>query len=644
VSRKYVFPFPAVIGQDKVKKALILNVINPAIGGVLISGEKGTAKSTLVRGLAALMPGMDVVELPLNVTEDRLIGSIDIEKAVLEGRKSFEPGILKRAHGNILYVDEVNLLSEHIVNCLLEVSASGVNRVEREGISCSHESCFVLVGTMNPEEGPLRPQFLDRFGLYVEVKGSSDFNERKEIIRRRLEYEKAPDVYIKKWQEEAELISIKITKARETLPQIKVSESVMKLAAEIVMGGNCAGHRGELVIIETSRALAAYANRRNITVEDIKEAAEFALPHRVRQIPPQQTVKQEEPQEPDLKEPESDKQQNDTNENENLNENNENHIEQNNEEKPQGQRQENQVDEPENNNDTDSSRNNDISSKDEENVEEPGDIFEVRALNIQPLDKKKRKGSGKRIRTKTGSLQGRYIRYTFPKNKIWDIAFDATFRAAAPFQKYRERNGVAVAIQNSDFREKVREKRTGSTILFIVDASGSMGVKQRMKAVKGAILSLLNDAYQKRDRVGMIAFRKDSAQLLLGITRSVDLAQKKLRDLPTGGKTPLASGLYRGYEIIKAAKLKDPDMVPFIVLVSDGRANVSLKGGNPMDEALELANKIAAEGIKSLVIDTEKDFIKLGLASKIAEAMKADYYRLEELEAGEIAYTVRSFV
>ena len=203
---------------------------------------------------------------------------------------------------------------------------------------------------------------------------------------------------------------------------------------------------------------------------------------------------------------------------------------------------------------------------------------------------------------------------------------------------------MAAVINHGDLREKVREKRTGSTILFVVDASGSMGVKQRMKAVKGAILSLLNDAYQKRDKVGMITFRQNAAQLLLGVTRSVDLAQKMLIDLPTGGKTPLASGLYKSYEIIKAARLKDPDMVPLIVLVTDGRANAAVHGGNPVHEALELAGKIAAEGIKALVIDTEKHFIKLGIAAKIAHAMKADYYELEDLKENEIEFLVRGLV
>jgi magnesium chelatase subunit D len=647
MSGEFVFPFPAVIGQEKVKQALILNVINPAIGGVLISGEKGTAKSTLVRGLAAVLPALEVVELPLNVTEDRLVGSLDIEKAVLEGQRSFEPGILMKADGNILYVDEVNLLSEHIVNCLLEVSASGVNHVEREGISASHEARFVLVGTMNPEEGLLRPQFLDRFGLYVEVKGAGNLEERMEIVRRRLEYEKKPEVYRRKWLAENTELAQQITKARRALSLVEVSESDMKLAADLAVAGNCAGHRAELVIIEASRALAALAERRQLTEQDIRDAAELALPHRIRQTPSQ-------PAPNETNENESDQDQADSSPEEPADDNYEQPNEELTEEESEGQEENQASQEQEKNSEENSpedkadsappNNNNQNQYNNEEKIEEPGEVFVVKPINIQPLEKKKRRGTGKRSRTKTDSLQGRYIRATFPGDKVRDIAFDATMRAAAPYQKTREKNGLTLVIEKSDIREKIREKRTGSTILFIVDASGSMGARQRMKAVKGAILSLLNDAYQKRDRVGMVAFRKDSAQLLLGITRSVDLAQKSLIELPTGGKTPLAGGLVRGYEILRAAKLKDPEMIPLIVLVSDGRANVSLNGRSPVEDALDVAGKIAAAGIQAMVIDTEKDFVKLGLAAQIAESMNAQYYKIEDLQAGEIACTVRNFV
>lgn len=653
MKRNCVYPFSAIIGQEKVKKALMLNVINPSIGGVLISGEKGTAKSTLVRGLAQLMKDMQVIELPLNVTEDRLLGTIDIEKAIAKGEKSFEAGILKKAHGNMLYVDEVNLLSEHIVNCLLEVSASGINHVEREGISFQHHSRFVLVGTMNPEEGNLRSQFLDRFGLYVDVKGSKDIVERKEIIKRRLKYEENPLDYINIWKVQSEPLLNKILKAKDYLIKVEVSDSIMNFAAEISKEANCCGHRAELVIIETAKAIAAFENRKNITVNDIKEAAELALPHRMREIPSKINETQENQDKNEEKDENKNKLEDSMEHNSKQNNNTmESNYETN--EKANEKSQE-QYDKREGNEKKEENINSNLhdkeeheneNNKDESNevIDEIGRTFTVKSLNIQAIDRKERKGSGKRSRTKTDLIQGRYIRYSFPKEKVKDIAFDATFRAAAPYQKLRKKNGLAIAIEKKDFREKVREKRTGSTILFIVDASGSMGAKKRMAAVKGAVVSLLTDAYQKRDKVGMVAFRKKEAEVLLGITRSVELAQKSLRTMTTGGRTPLAAGLLKGCEILKAAKKKDPDMVPVIVLVSDGRANSSLNGGDALQEAINMANIISEEGIQTIVIDTEQDFIKLGLAKKMAQVMKAQYYKLAELEAGEIAGVVRSCV
>lgn len=306
MKHNYIFPFAAIIGQEKVKKALLLNLINPKIGGVLLSGERGTAKSTLVRGMAALSEGMKVINLPLNITEDRLVGSIDIEKTLLEGKRSFEPGILKEAHENMLYVDEVNLLSEHLVNCLLEVASSGLNRVEREGISFAHPSCFILVGTMNPEEGYLRSQFLDRFGLFVKVEGCAEVLERKEIMRRRLEYEKSTLGFIEKWKRESDVIAQQIKDAKQTLSRVQVSDNVMKLAAEIAKEANCAGHRAELVIVETAKAMAAYEGRSNITIGHIKEAAEYALPHRKREKPTEQELP---PESPDMEGQEDDNEQ-----------------------------------------------------------------------------------------------------------------------------------------------------------------------------------------------------------------------------------------------------------------------------------------------------------------------------------------------
>ncbi len=277
------FPFAAVAGQEKIKKALLLNVINPRIGGVLISGEKGTAKSTLVRGLANLTQDMRVVDLPLNITEDRLVGSLDIRKAIREGVRAFEAGLLHGAHRNFLYVDEVNLLSEHIVNILLEVSSTGVNTVEREGLSLSHPSRFILVGSMNPEEGLLRPQFTDRFGLYVEAAGEKDIDIRKEIIKRRLAYEKDTAGFCLRWKKENEAIKSAIIKAKESLTKVIISGESYKLAAQLAQEGKCAGHRAEIVLLETARALAAYEGQDSITENNILEAAALALPHRIRE-------------------------------------------------------------------------------------------------------------------------------------------------------------------------------------------------------------------------------------------------------------------------------------------------------------------------------------------------------------------------
>ncbi len=622
-----VFPFAAIIGQKKVKKALLLNLINPKIGGVLLSGEKGTAKSTLVRGMAALSEGMKVVNLPLNITEDRLIGSIDIEKTLAEGKRNFEPGILKEAHENILYVDEVNLLSEHLVNCLLEAASSGINKVEREGISFAHPSQFVLVGTMNPEEGHLRSQFLDRFGLFAEVSGCMDLLERKEIIKRRLEYEKSPLDFIEKWRLESDVLAKQIKDAKQYLSRVQVSDNVMKLAAEIAKGANCAGHRAELVIVETAKAMAAYEKRSNIAIGHIKEAAEYALPHRKREKPMEQELPSEPPQ---MEDQEDD---------------NEKPLEQLEQpEKQESNQQENtnpmEPEQQENKGHEDEDKKEDDNMSIDQ-LDDIGRTFIVRNLDIRMMDRKKRKGEGKRIRTKTDTKKGQYIRYKAPKDKLQDIAFDATLRAAAPYQSIRDKNGLAVTIESSDFREKVREKRTGSTIIFIVDASGSMGAKKRMSAVKGAVVSLLTDAYQKRDKVGLIAFRKKEAEVLLNITRSVDMAEKHLKALPTGGKTPLSAGLLKGYEMIKIAQKKNPDMLPIIVLVSDGRTNAAINGGEPLDEALEVANKIQMEGIRSIVVDTEQDFIKLEIAKDIAQALGARYYKLEELEGEQLAEAVR---
>ncbi|MCL1912405.1 MAG: AAA family ATPase [Eubacteriaceae bacterium] len=636
---RQVFPFTAILGQDEMKNALLWNAINPRIGGVLLSGQKGTAKSTVARGLADLMGGMKIVELPLNITEDRLIGSIDLKAAIREGTRSFEPGILAAADGNILYIDEVNLLSDFIINSLLESAASGKANVEREGISYSYRSNFVLVGSMNPEEGKLRPQFLDRFGLYVEIRGEQNPNDRAEIIKRRISYERDSAAFMKRWEADQEKLASRIAIAAKNLEKIEASENAMKLASSLSARSNCAGHRAEICIIEAAKAIAALDGRIMLNTEDIQTAALYALPHRVRDNA--HYVQEEDPPMEEMEEPKELEDQ----------EGPEDPPPPPPEEMPEEDEQVDDQDDEDSQDDAEEIDNQPLPPDlpppppvDDEDVQEIGETFDVFPWISESVVRSINKGSGRRNVLKTTSGQGRYVRAAFPKGKTTDLAFDATIRAAAVHQKTREKNGMAIAVRNSDFREKIREKRTGNTIIFAVDASGSMGANQRMRAVKGAICSLLNDSYQKRDKVGMIAFRHDSAETLLSITRSVELAQKRLAELPTGGRTPMAKGLELALDTILVERLKDKDILPVLVLVTDGRANSSDKTAKPMEEVYALANQIAIRGIKSVVVDTENDFIRLGLAEKIAEAMCADYYRIEDLNAEHLVQIVSGSV
>ena len=606
------FPFSAVLGQERIKMALILNMINPYIGGVLISGEKGTAKTTLVRGVSNVIDYMNVVELPLNITDDRLIGSIDIKKAIVNGEKTFEEGILYKAHNQILYVDEVNLLSEHIVNILLEVLSTGTNIVEREGISYRHPSRFILIGSMNPEEGILRPQLLDKFGLYVEAKGEIDLNNRIEIIKRYIEYENNPSEFLLKWKEENEKIGSLIDKGRTIIKNIKIKDEDYYFAVDLCKNGNCSGNRAEIILIETAKAIAAFNQREYITENDIKIAATYVLPHRIRESITFEEL--EEPLDKDILEDNAYNEDYESIDSHDLNR-------------------------PKEDIETDT-KEDDI----KENIEDIVPYNNEISINMDFRKTTSNQGSGKRTKVKANSSKGRYVRCKIPRGKVKDIAFDATFRIAACNQKNRNKSGLAVCIKPQDIREKVRERHTGATILFAVDASGSMGAKRRMGAVKGAVLSLLRDAYQKRDSIGIVAFRKDKAEILLNITRSVDLAEKYLRKLPTGGKTPLAAGLYTSYQVLKADKIKNPDSLQYLVVISDGKANVSLGTENPLDDAFNLGMKIRNEGIKTMIIDTEKNYIEYGFAKELAEKMDSEYIKINQISKSDIETSIKNLL
>ena len=641
-----LYPFAAVVGQEQAKKALLIALVNPKAGGLLIGGRKGTAKSVLARSTKELIEPKQFIDLPLNVTEDMLFGSIDIEYAVSKGQKRFAPGILARANENVLYIDEVNLLRQELLLAVLDANAAGMNQVERDGISFTHPVQLTVLATMNPEEGVLPQHILDRFGMYVDVASEMELEQRVKIMRQALAYGSDVASFREEYATVTQELRAKIARALELLPQIQLSDAMLILAAQMVSQALCAGHRAEIYLLEAAKALAALAGRAYVLPKDVEEAAQFVLPHRMRKPP--------EPQEPEASEQDSSEQ--DEDESENNNDEAQDNTEDN-------SRDDNNLPPPPLNNDEDDGAaddeqdENEQEQKDEQEPqhnndqlapeEQIADIDKSFRLPKMLLDLGKdrniRRGSGKRSSTRTDLKQGRYVRAELPKAKVEDLAFDATIRAAAPFQKMREDNGCALNIKQEDLRQKVREKRIGNTFLFAVDASGSMGARERMRAVKGAIFYMLQEAYQKRDRVGMIAFRRQKAELLLPITRSVDLAQKCLAELPTGGKTPLADGLAVALQTLSMLNKHDSELEPILVLVTDGRANATeADGGDPVASALKMAERIGKAKITSVVIDTESDFIKLGLAKRVAAAMGANYYTLQRLSKDSIIRIVRN--
>ena len=641
-----LYPFAAVVGQEQAKKALLIALVNPKAGGLLIGGRKGTAKSVLARSTKELIEPKQFIDLPLNVTEDMLFGSIDIEYAVSKGQKRFAPGILARANENVLYIDEVNLLRQELLLAVLDANAAGMNQVERDGISFTHPVQLTVLATMNPEEGVLPQHILDRFGMYVDVASEMELEQRVKIMRQALAYGSDVASFREEYATVTQELRAKIARALELLPQIQLSDAMLILAAQMVSQALCAGHRAEIYLLEAAKALAALAGRAYVLPKDVEEAAQFVLPHRMRKPP--------EPQEPEASEQDSSEQDEDESEN------NDDEAQDNTED---NSRDDNNLPPPPLNNDEDDGAADD---EQDENEQEQKDEQEPQHNNDQLApeeqiadidkgfrlpkmlldlgkDRNIRRGSGKRSITRTDLKQGRYVRAELPKAKVEDLAFDATIRAAAPFQKMREDNGCALNIKQEDLRQKVREKRIGNTFLFAVDASGSMGARERMRAVKGAIFYMLQEAYQKRDRVGMIAFRRQKAEVLLPITRSVDLAQKCLAELPTGGKTPLADGLSVALQTLSMLNKHDSELEPILVLVTDGRANATEEnGGDPVHSALKMAERIGKAKITSVVIDTESDFIKLGFAKRIAAAMGANYYTLQRLTKDSIIRIVRN--
>jgi magnesium chelatase subunit D len=676
--RVTAYPFSAVVGMDDLKLALLVNAVSPAVGGVLLRGEKGTAKSTVVRGLAALLPPVRVVagcrfscdpaapdpscpdgphpvdgpaesraarlvELPVGASEDRVVGSLDLERALGQGVKAYEPGLLAAAHRGVLYVDEVNLLHDHLVDLLLDAAALGTSYVEREGVSVKHAARFLLVGTMNPEEGELRPQLLDRFGLTVEVAASRDPAERADVVRRRLAYEDDPEGFAAAWSDEDAQLAARIAAARELLPSVVLSDAALRQVTSICAAFEVDGLRADLVTARAAVALAAWAGRDRVIAEDVRQAAKLALPHRRRRNP--------------FDAPDLDDQQ----------------LEQ----AMQDAGLDDEADEGEGPDDggpddggpdgggphgggsggapepdpSDSGSSDAAADRPDGGQPQPqaglgqapapppapqtvgaSDPYKVRALTAKQVGADA--PAGRRGRN-TGA-GGRTVGARRPEARLGALHLSATVTAAAPHQVARGRGGPGLELRRGDFREAVREGRESNLVLFVVDASGSMAARSRMSAVKGAVLSLLLDAYQRRDKVGLISFAGSDAVVLLPPTSSVEVGAARLQKLPTGGRTPLAAGLLRAASVLRVEKLRDSTRRPLLVLLTDGRAT---SGADPYNDALRAAVRLA--GTSAVVVDCESGPVRLGLATGIAQAMGAELLRLEQLGSDPLAGVVR---
>jgi magnesium chelatase subunit D len=681
-----IFPFTAIVGQERMKRALVLNAINLRIGGVLIRGERGTAKSVAARALAALLPDITVVadcpfgcdpyrpttwctncrervdagqelpadlrrtrfvDLPVSATEDRVVGTLDIERAIQKGEKRFEPGVLATANRGVLYVDEVNLLDDHVVDLLLDAAAMGINVVEREGISFSHPARFILVGTMNPEEGDLRPQLLDRFALCVDVRGIRDQRARMAIMEHRIAFESDPGGFRAEWMPREESLTKEIAQARQLLPRVQYSQHNLASIAGLMAGLGVDGHRADLVILKTAQAHAALQGRTCITDDDILLAAELALPHRLKRAPFQQADISLHDLEERLESVQSEFSSDMVGESDDV------------EADPQQVKKKGIT--PQEGELPPDQRETDIAQAEpmwqsvpdtpqdghwwEGGQEVPiGEEFDIRRLDT-PLDQLTRQSSGRRSTTKTERKRGRYVQARPSPGDPRDLAFDATLRAAAPHQKERKEavpDGPALTLRPDDYQKKVRVRRAANLILFVVDASWSMAVAERMQATKGAIMSLLTDAYQRRDRVGLVVFQKNDAHTVLTPTNSVELAQKALADIPVGGKTPLSAGLTLAHNVISQELRQRPELTPLMILLTDGAGNVSMTDTlPPQEEAYRIANLIRETQVRSVVINMEHAAFDQGLAQALADQLDAPCYTLPELKAEALLRTVQ---